>query len=118
MAKLRGKRGAYRLYLQDPSRAIPKQIISNWRKKETCDRDEDYSQVPQPMDTDDLGLTDICEQVHDVFESAAERGGEVNGEAEGLSPALDSSGSATDSLINYLIREIDKSYYYSPYKKL
>ena len=100
MAMLRGKRGAYKLYLQDPSRAIPKQTLSNWWKKEACDRDEDPSQVPQPMDTDDLGLTDICEQVHsepDVFESAAERGGEVNGEMEGLSPAFDSSGSATDS---------------------
>ena len=95
MATLRGKRGAYILY-----RAIPKQTISNWQKKETCDRDEDRSQVPQPMDTDDLGLTDICEQVHDFFESATERGGEVNGEAEGLSPALDSSGSATDSILN------------------
>ena len=100
MAMLRGKRGPYKLYLQDPSRAIPKQTLSNWRKKEGCDRDEDPSQVPQPMDTDDLGLTDICEQVHsepDVFESAEERGGEVNGEVEGLSPALDSSGYATDS---------------------
>ena len=49
MAMLRGKRGAYKLYLQDPSRAIPKQTLSNWRKKEACDRDEDPSQVPQSL---------------------------------------------------------------------
>ena len=35
-----------------------------------------------------------------TFSSTAERGGEVNGEAEGLSPALDSSGSATDLAID------------------
>ena len=75
MATTRGRRGPYKRYLHDPSLAIPRQTLSNWRQRGLSQGNE------QTMETE---LTDSTEQ------ESAELS-EVESEAECVSPAPDSS---------------------------
>ena len=77
MATKRGKRGPYKRYLHDPSLAIPRQTLSNWRQKGLSSLQDNE----QAMETE---LTDGTEQESSELS-------EVKSEAECVSPAPDSS---------------------------